>query len=344
MSGLVTVSASRASSIQRAGRAARQGPGTVVRCFAEKTFAAAPAHPRAEITVADLTAAALVLACWGAPGGAGLHLPEAPPAPSLEAATEVLAQLGAIDGVGQRHRAGQEAWRRFLPIHAWAVPCWTAPRSWVPWRQPGSSPCWPVTTGHRPRTWVRCWQPCATAGTRRPPPGNVNARGWKGSPGRQHPRRAQRPRSQHHRSTGSQIGLVTALAFPGQVARRVENAAGTTYLLASGTRAGLPAGSPHGPPPVVGRGRGRPGRRPRRGRHRRTDPRRSTHRRRTPPCSPHRTWNPRRPPPSSLTGSSPPARNTGLEPSNFLPPPWRPPAPRAAPPCLTPCASAGSGC
>jgi ATP-dependent helicase HrpB len=43
--------------------------------------------------------------------------------------------------------------------------------------------------------------------------------------------------------TGDPLGLITALAFPGQVARREEGAAGTTYLLASGTRAGLPAGS-----------------------------------------------------------------------------------------------------
>ena len=45
MSGLVTVSCSRASAEQRAGRAARQGPGTVVRCYDQKTFGAAPAHP-----------------------------------------------------------------------------------------------------------------------------------------------------------------------------------------------------------------------------------------------------------------------------------------------------------
>src|SRR5690606_27880004 len=40
------------------------------------------------------------------------------------------------------------------------------------------------------------------------------------------------------------LGLVVALAYPAQVARRVQGASGTTYLLASGTRAGLPASSP----------------------------------------------------------------------------------------------------
>ncbi|MGO2113194.1 MAG: helicase-related protein, partial [Pseudoclavibacter sp.] len=76
MSGLVTVSASRASCEQRAGRAARLGPGVVVRCFDERAYGAALAHPAPEIASADLTEAALVLACWGAPGGAGLALPD----------------------------------------------------------------------------------------------------------------------------------------------------------------------------------------------------------------------------------------------------------------------------
>jgi ATP-dependent helicase HrpB len=40
------------------------------------------------------------------------------------------------------------------------------------------------------------------------------------------------------------VGFVVALAFPDRVARRVPGAGGEQYLLASGTRAGLPAGSP----------------------------------------------------------------------------------------------------
>ena len=91
MSGLVTVSCSRASAEQRAGRAARQGPGRVVRCYDQKTFGAAPAHRTPEIAVADLTGAALVLACWGSPGGRGLALPDAPPQAAMAEAVEVLA-------------------------------------------------------------------------------------------------------------------------------------------------------------------------------------------------------------------------------------------------------------
>ena len=96
MSGLVNVSCSRASAEQRAGRAARQGPGRVVRCYDQKTYGAAPAHPTPEIAVADLTGAALVLACWGSPGGRGLSLPDAPPPSAMDDAVEVLRELGAV--------------------------------------------------------------------------------------------------------------------------------------------------------------------------------------------------------------------------------------------------------
>ncbi|MDN4645755.1 helicase-related protein, partial [Arthrobacter sp. PsM3] len=96
MSGLVNVSCSRASAEQRAGRAARQGPGRVVRCYDQKTFGAAPAHQSPEIAVADLTGAALILACWGSPGGRGLPLPDAPPQSAMDEAVEVLRELGAV--------------------------------------------------------------------------------------------------------------------------------------------------------------------------------------------------------------------------------------------------------
>ncbi|OFL65489.1 ATP-dependent helicase HrpB [Brevibacterium sp. HMSC063G07] len=97
MSGLVTVGAAKDSMVQRAGRAARQGPGTVIRCMAEADFAARPAHAPAEITTADLTQTALDLACWGAPRGEGLALPTPPPEPALDQAEAVLNRLGALE-------------------------------------------------------------------------------------------------------------------------------------------------------------------------------------------------------------------------------------------------------
>ena len=67
--GLTTVRVSKASGDQRAGRAAREAPGTVWRCSSEAEWAAFPAHTSPEILTADLTGAVLDLAVWGSPGG-----------------------------------------------------------------------------------------------------------------------------------------------------------------------------------------------------------------------------------------------------------------------------------
>ena len=62
MSGLVTVGASKAAMTQRAGRAAREAPGVVIRCMSEAEYAARPAATPPEITTAELTEAILDLA------------------------------------------------------------------------------------------------------------------------------------------------------------------------------------------------------------------------------------------------------------------------------------------
>ncbi|WP_103062328.1 ATP-dependent helicase HrpB [Actinomyces qiguomingii] len=97
MSGLVTVGESRAAGIQRAGRAARSGPGVVYRCCTPVDWARAAAAPAPEILTADLTRTALELAVWGASGGEGLAWLDAPPAPAMEVATATLARLGLVD-------------------------------------------------------------------------------------------------------------------------------------------------------------------------------------------------------------------------------------------------------
>ena len=101
MSGLVTVSASQASAEQRAGRAARLGPGTAIRCYSERTHAAAPAHITPEITTADLTETTLTLAAWGAPRGHNLRWNNPPPAAALNDAEKTLHALNAIDSEGR---------------------------------------------------------------------------------------------------------------------------------------------------------------------------------------------------------------------------------------------------
>nr|WP_281497049.1 ATP-dependent helicase HrpB [Ornithinimicrobium sp. F0845] len=107
MSGLVTVAASRDAAVQRAGRAARQGPGLAIRCYDETTYAAMPAHVTPEIAVADLVGPALTLACWGAPRGEGLALPQSPPSAAIADAEAVLRRLGAFDEEGRATTLGR---------------------------------------------------------------------------------------------------------------------------------------------------------------------------------------------------------------------------------------------
>ncbi|WP_237801703.1 ATP-dependent helicase HrpB [Corynebacterium accolens] len=93
MSGLVTVSTSRSSADQRAGRAGREAPGTVIRCYSQDDYQHFSPHTTPEILSADLTQAALFLDCWGA--GPDFPLLDSPPAQALAAARATLERIGA---------------------------------------------------------------------------------------------------------------------------------------------------------------------------------------------------------------------------------------------------------
>ena len=97
--GLTTAYASRASADQRAGRAGREGPGAVWRCWSEAEHTRRAAQPAPDIACSDLTAFRLQAACWGTPV-ADLALPGRPPAGAIEAAEATLLSLGAIDTDG----------------------------------------------------------------------------------------------------------------------------------------------------------------------------------------------------------------------------------------------------
>ncbi|MEG3626142.1 ATP-dependent helicase C-terminal domain-containing protein [Streptomyces poriticola] len=101
LSALTTVRASQAAGRQRAGRAGREAPGTVYRCWAEAENARLPRFPAPEIKVADLTAFALQTACWGDPDASGLALLDPPPGGAMTAAREVLSAIGAVDAAGR---------------------------------------------------------------------------------------------------------------------------------------------------------------------------------------------------------------------------------------------------
>ncbi|GAA1901189.1 ATP-dependent helicase HrpB [Arthrobacter gandavensis] len=242
MSGLVTVSASRASARQRAGRAARQGPGTVVRAYSEAAYAAGPAHPTPEAAAADLTAAALILACWGTPGGRGLALPQELPKAALADAEAVLKSIGAVDADGRATETGHRLVR--IPADPRLA------RALVDGsRMLGARTAAEITA--------------MLSGDRRPAGADLvrllsALRSGKdpGSPAfvrearrlERHAQSAGNPAAGKHPETApaaeEAVGTMVALAFPDRVARRVAGAAGEQYLLASGTRAGLPADSP----------------------------------------------------------------------------------------------------
>lgn len=241
MSGLVTVSTSRASAEQRAGRAARQGPGTVVRCYDQQAYAAAPVHQTPEIAVADLTTAALQLACWGAPRGEGLALPDAPPRAAMDDAVEVLRELGALTAAGLATELGKVLAR--IPADPRLA------RALLD----GSS-----TVGLK----VAAETVALVAGDQRAPGGDLGQllkvmQSGAAQASRRFAEEARRLESMARQAGAAVVrsdasldvsaaqapGYVVALAFPDRIARKVP-ANGSSYQLTSGTRAGLPAGSP----------------------------------------------------------------------------------------------------
>ena len=96
MNGLVTASCSQSSAVQRAGRAGREGPGTVIRCYSRSDYTHFTPHTEPEIRSADLTEFVLLLSCWGATP-AEFPLLDQPPAAAFAQATATLAAIGAAD-------------------------------------------------------------------------------------------------------------------------------------------------------------------------------------------------------------------------------------------------------
>ena len=106
LSSLVTVPAALARLEQRAGRAARTGPGIAVRVMDSVDVARRPAQSAPGIATQDLTDARLQVAAWGTPVEE-LALLDAPPAGTWEAAGQRLSSLGAIDEAGAATALGR---------------------------------------------------------------------------------------------------------------------------------------------------------------------------------------------------------------------------------------------
>lgn len=108
MTGLVTVRESRAAAVQRAGRAARLGPGVAVRCLPSQEWAGMDADPAPEVDHADLVGPLLTLAAWGTPRGEGMALPTPLPDDRVRQAQEELQGIGAVDEDGNVTATGRE--------------------------------------------------------------------------------------------------------------------------------------------------------------------------------------------------------------------------------------------
>ncbi|MEU9394369.1 ATP-dependent helicase C-terminal domain-containing protein [Streptomyces sp. NPDC048324] len=280
LSALTTVRASQAAGRQRAGRAGREAPGAVYRCWAEAEDARLPRFPAPEIKVADLTAFALQTACWGDPDASGLALLDPPPGGAMAAARAVLTAVGAVDADGRATRRGTALARLGLhPRLGRALLDTSGPGSEAvallseePPREYGDDLTAALRAARRGndayagrwRTEVRRLRAAGevtltrgadddprTGGNGTSAPGaDARTRAVGGAvAGAEDRTRAGAPGAaapgvDDPASAGAAddrlVGLVAALAFP----ERVAKADGGSYLMASGTRAELGEGSP----------------------------------------------------------------------------------------------------
>jgi ATP-dependent helicase HrpB len=114
MSRLTTVTSSRASADQRAGRAGRTEPGVCYRLWGKLEQSTRLAHLPAEITQVELADLALELAAWHA-DPSSLSFLDAPPPKALQAAHQLLRTLGALDSAGAITELGRAMLE--LPLH-----------------------------------------------------------------------------------------------------------------------------------------------------------------------------------------------------------------------------------
>ena len=105
---------SRASAVQRAGRAGRLGPGRTLRLYTRHDFDSRPDHHAPEIDRLDLAGLLLELRAASL-DPASLSWLDPPPAAALQVAAELLRRIGALDARGDATELGRACAR--LPLH-----------------------------------------------------------------------------------------------------------------------------------------------------------------------------------------------------------------------------------
>ncbi|WP_405596482.1 ATP-dependent helicase HrpB [Streptomyces sp. NBC_01410] len=254
LSALTTVRASQAAARQRAGRAGREAPGAVYRCWSEAEDARLTRFPSPEIKVADLTAFALQAACWGDPSAEDLALLDAPPAGAMSAARSVLTAIGAVDATGRATARGVRMAR--LGLHPRLARALLDGAREVGVRRAAEVVA--LLSEEPPREYgddlAAVWRTARRGG-------DAYAARWRAEAGRlasgldgagpasEGPTQQARPAIEdtaEGRTAGlghtddAVVGLVAALAFPERVARAQGEG---TFLMASGTGAELGGGS-----------------------------------------------------------------------------------------------------
>lgn len=107
MNALITLAISQDSATQRAGRAARQGPGSCLRLWSQEYQQQLNKQIEPEILRTDLAPLLLELSCWGSSVDQ-LHWLDPPPEAHLQQARQLLEQLDAIDSNGQVTALGEQ--------------------------------------------------------------------------------------------------------------------------------------------------------------------------------------------------------------------------------------------
>ena len=115
MTRLRTVTASRSSGDQRAGRAGRQGPGVAYRLWSKLEQGTRRQDLEPEITQVDLSGLALELAVWGTREPLALTWLDAPPNRAFTEGRSLLTLLGALDEAGAITDLGRRM--SALPLH-----------------------------------------------------------------------------------------------------------------------------------------------------------------------------------------------------------------------------------
>ncbi|MFT4901189.1 MAG: ATP-dependent helicase HrpB [Lentimonas sp.] len=106
---------SRASAEQRSGRAGRTGPGTCLRLWSEAEHVARAERDVPEVKRVDLSETVLLLAAAGIDQPENFAWFEAPTPKALSQASNLLRDLGALDGAGALTKMGRKMAR--FPLH-----------------------------------------------------------------------------------------------------------------------------------------------------------------------------------------------------------------------------------